>query len=117
MLFVPTTPRASFCIKYDSSFVHFEEDMNASASAPFCAIFSLNLSSIKFNASSHSASLNESPSRISGFSRRSSLLTKSQPNLPLTQVETPFAGASTDGSTFNISRSFVHTSKEHPTPQ
>src|SRR5699024_2273058 len=57
------------------------------------------------------------PSRISGFVRRSSLFTKSQPNLPLTQVDTPFAGASSCGSIFRISRSFVHTSNEQPTPQ
>ena len=48
---------------------------------------------------------------------RSSLLTKSQPNLPFTQVEIWFAGASDTGWILRILRSFVHTSNEQPTPQ
>src|SRR5699024_12136495 len=44
-LFVPTTPRASFCIRYDSSFVHLDEEMKASLSG-FSSILSLNLDSM-----------------------------------------------------------------------
>src|SRR5258708_37047236 len=53
---------------------------------------------------------------MSGDVKRSALLTKSQPNLPLTHVEMPLAGPCS-GATFRICRSFVQTSKLHPTPQ
>ncbi len=91
--------------------------MNANLSGPRVSIVSLNLEEIKSSASSQVASLKPSASRINGFVRRSPEFTKSQPNLPLTHVEIWFAGASGLGSTFSTSRPFVHTSKEHPTPQ
>ena len=78
-----------------------------------CAKFKATRSS----ASSHVASTKESPLRISGVVIRSSLLTKSQPNFPFTQVEIAFTGASETGWIFKIFRSFVHTSNEQPTPQ
>lgn len=53
---------------------------------------------------------------MSGFVIRSSELTKSQPNFPLTQVEIAFTGPS-EGCTFKIFRPFVQTSNEQPTPQ
>ena len=68
-------------------------------------------------ASSHEASTNISPWRINGFVIRSSLFTKSHPNLPFTHVEIPLTGASETGCTFKMWRSFVHTSNEQPTPQ
>ena len=40
MLLVPTTARASFCIRKLSSLVHFDEAMKASASGPCCALIS-----------------------------------------------------------------------------
>src|SRR5699024_3609618 len=46
----------------------------------------------------------------------SSALIKSQPNFPFTHVEIAFTVPSL-GSTLRISRPFVHTSKEQPTPQ
>src|SRR4051794_22190907 len=55
--------------------------------------------------------------RINGLVKRSSLFIKSQPNFPLIQVEIALTGASETGWIFNILRSFVQTSKEHPTPQ
>ena len=91
--------------------------MKARESGPFSFLISVNLLVIKFSASSHSASRKASPSLINGLVSLSSLFTKSQPNLPFTQVEIPFAGASACGSTFNIFLSFVHTSKLQPTPQ
>ena len=53
---------------------------------------------------------------MSGFVIRSSELTKSQPNFPLTHVEIAFTGPS-EGCTFKILRPFVQTSNEQPTPQ
>ena len=53
---------------------------------------------------------------MSGVVSRSSLLTKSQPNLPLMQVETPLAGPS-EGSTFRYVTVLVQISKLQPTPQ
>src|ERR1043166_2103426 len=116
ILFVPITPRASFCIRYASSLVHFEEAMNASDSAPWEELTSRNRRATRSSASSHSASRNWLPSRISGLVRRSGLLTKSHANFPLIHVETPLAGPSA-GSIFKMCRSLVQTSKLHPTPQ
>src|SRR5699024_1153868 len=111
------TLRANFCIKYASSFVHLEDEINPKASGPFSSTFSLNLEVIKSYASSHVDSTNSSPLRIKVLVRRSSLFTKSQPNLLFTQVEIPFAGASFLVSILRMSRPFVHTSNEQPTPQ
>src|SRR5260370_27679808 len=116
MFLVPMTARASVCMRYLSSVVHLEEETNASESGPFFALISANLRATRSRASSHEASRNLPPSRISGFVSRSGLFTKSQPNFPLTQVEMPFVGPS-KGSTFKMWRSFVQTSKLHPTPQ
>src|SRR5260370_17054304 len=116
MLFVPMTARASFCMRYASSFVPFDEAINAMASDPCSCLIPESLVATKPRASSQVASRNVSPSRMSGLVSRSWLFTKSHPNLPFTQVETPLAGPS-DGSIFRIWRSFVQISWLQPTPQ
>src|SRR5699024_8128754 len=73
-------------------------------------------SAIRLNASSQLASTKESFLRINGFVKRPSALIKSQPNFPFTQVDIAFTGPSL-GSTLRLSRPFVHTSIEQPTPQ
>src|ERR1700688_915669 len=103
-------------MRYLSSLVHFEEETKASESGPCFALISANLRAARSSASSHEASRNLLPSRISGVVSRSALFTKSQPNFPLTQVETPFVGPS-KGCTFRMCRSFVQTLKLQPTPQ
>src|SRR5258708_23800903 len=97
MLFVPMTARANFCMRYASSFVPFDEAINAISSDPSSCLISESLVATKPRASSQVASRNVSPSLISGLLSRSSLFTKSHPNLPFTQVATPLAGPS-DGS-------------------
>ncbi len=57
-LFVPITCLANFCIKYDSSFVALEEEMNDNASGPCFSLIDVKLSAMTFNASSHSTSWN-----------------------------------------------------------
>src|SRR5699024_12094236 len=104
------TLRANFCIKYASSFVHLEDEINPKASGPFSSTFSLNLEVIKSYASSHVDSTNSSPLRIKGLVRRSSLFTKSQPNLPFTQVEFLFACVSFFVLIFRLSTYFLYTS-------
>src|SRR5260370_30684754 len=96
--------------------MHFDEETHASESGLFFALISRNLRATRSRASSHEASRNLPPSRIRGFVSRSGLFTKSHPNFPLMQVEMPFVGPSR-GSTFRMWRSFVQTSKLHPTPQ
>src|ERR1700736_241008 len=99
-----------------SSFVHFEEEMNASESGPVLSLISANRRATRSRASSQLAARNLPPSRISGVVNRSGLFTKSQPNLPLMQVEMPFVGPS-EGATFRMTRSLVQISKLQPTPQ
>src|ERR1700751_547784 len=115
-LFVPITARASFCIRYASSLVHLEEAMKPMESGPWVFFNSISLVPIRSSASSQVALRNRSPSRISGAVSRSLSFTKSQPNLPLTQVEIPLVGPSS-GSTFRMWRSLDQTSKLQPTPQ
>src|SRR5690606_36540913 len=86
-------------------------------SLPFCSLIVLNFEATKSSASSQVASTNSPFLRMRGVVMRSSLLTKSQPNLPFTQVEMALAGASETGWIFRISRSLVQISNEQPTPQ
>src|SRR5580704_7458840 len=115
-LLVPITARDSFCIRKLSSFVHFDEAINASASGPCSFKISLNLFSITSSASSQLTSRNPSPSLSSGCASLSSELICPHANFPLIQVETPFAGPCS-GSIFKMCLSLVQTSNVHPTAQ
>src|SRR5439155_23845882 len=103
-------------MRYLSSFVHLEEEMNAMQSGPFAALSSENRRAIKLSASPQVAGRNSLPSRISGVVRRSGLSIWPQPNFPFTQVEMPLAGPCS-GGIFRIWRFLVQTSKLQPTPQ
>src|SRR5258708_39340697 len=89
--------------------------MKARASAVLFALISAKRLATRSSASSQPASRKLLPSRISGVVSRSLLLTKSQANLPLMQVETPLAGPSA-GSTFRMWRALVQILKLQPTP-
>src|SRR5699024_6013869 len=99
------------------SFVALEEAMNPRASLLFACLISVKRFDTWVIASSQPTSSKESPFRINGYCRRSSKLTYSQPNIPLTQVEIPFAGESCCGSRVSTFRSFFHTSLLHPARQ
>lgn len=91
--------------------------MNPTEPLPYVSLIAPNLLATKSRASSQDDSTKAPFLRIKGFVIRSSELTKSQPNFPLTHVEIALTGASETGWIFKISRPFVHTSKEQPTPQ
>src|SRR5699024_11191070 len=74
-LFVPIICRANFCIKYDSSFVAFDEAINPSASGPFSSLIVLYCSASSLNDLSHFTSSFWSLLRISGLFNRLSELT------------------------------------------